>query len=407
MWHVRAIRDPEVDLFRSRIHRGFGGDVESDDESRQRFLELFELDRTVAAFDGEDIVGTGGAFSFDLTVPGGGTVPMGGTTIITVQPTHTRRGVLTEMMRYHLDEISSRDEPVAGLWASESNIYGRFGYGLATHHHRLELEAKSVVMRGPAVPGSVRLVEHDAAEPILRRLYERVRPDTAGMLSRSNVWWRLRRMRDDEQARDGRSARRYAVYEENGSVEGYATYRQKEKWDEFTPAGEIDVIEVMTASPVAHRALWGYLTSIDLFTTVKRWNTPVDDPLALEVTEPRRVRRSLGDGLWVRLIDVEKALEARAYECDGVISIGVIDPFRPETGGVYRLEVVDGNGTCRRSEASPDVQCDIDVLGHLYLGGGTALGMADAGRVAGEPSRVELMHRMFRTDRAPWCPEVF
>lgn len=382
--------------------------MESDDESRQRFVELFELDRTVAAFDGQDIVGTGGAFSFELTVPGGGVVQMGGTTIVTVQPTHTRRGVLTEMMRYHLDEVASRGEPVAGLWASESNIYGRFGYGLATHHHRLELETKSVVMRGPAAPGSVRLVEHDDAEPILREVYERVRSGTAGMLSRSDVWWRLRRMRDDEQVRDGRSARRYAVYEGNGSVEGYATYRQKEKWDdEFTPSGEVDVIEMMTVSPEAHRAIWGYLTSIDLFTTVKRWNTPVDDPLALEVTEPRRVRRGLGDGLWLRLVDVEKALESRRYECDGVISIGVTDPFRPATGGVYSLEVVDGEATCRRSETSPDIECDIDVLGHLYLGGGTALGMADAGRVEGEASKVELIHRIFRTDRAPWCPEVF
>lgn len=407
MWDVRAIREDEVDLFRARLSRGFGGDVDTAEGSRERFLELFEIDRTFAAFDGEDIVGTGGAFSLDLTVPGGLSVPMGGTTIIAVQPTHTRKGVLREMMRYHLDEVAARGEAIAGLWASESSIYGRFGFGLATHYHQVELDASRVVMRDPTSPGSVHLVEEDEAEPILRDVYERVRPTVAGMLSRSDVWWRLRKMRDEESNRQGKSARRYAVYTESGSVDGYATYRQKGDWDDFMPAGEVHVIEVISATPEAHLGLWRFLTSIDLFNKVERWNTPVDDPLALAVTEPRRIRRSLGDGLWVRLIDVETALSSRGYEHDGAVSIGVGDPFRPDTAGVYKLEVTDGNASCERVDADPDVVCEIDVLGHLYLGGGSAIGMFEAGRVNGDPAAIGLMHRMFRTDRAPWCSEVF
>jgi predicted acetyltransferase len=406
MWDVRSIREDEVDLFRARLSRGFGGDMDTDEGSRERFRELFELDRTVAAFDGDDIIGTGGAFSLDLTVPGGLTVPMGGTTIIAVQPTHTRRGVLSEMMRYHLDEVVARGEPVAGLWASESNIYGRFGYGLASHYHQVELDASRVVMRRQT-SGSVRLVEGEDAEPLLREVYERVRPTLAGMLSRSDAWWRLRKMRDDESMRQGKSARRYAVYTEDGSVDGYATYRQKGEWDDFMPAGEVQVIEMMSATPQAHLGLWSFLTSIDLFNKVERWNTPVDDPLAMAVTEPRRIRRALGDGLWVRVLDVEEALASRAYENDGAVSIRVGDSFRPDTAGVYRLEVMDGNATCERVDTEPDVECDIDVLGHLYLGGGSAIGMSEAGRLSGDSTSVEVMHRMFRTVRAPWCPEVF
>ena len=407
MWDVRAITESESDLFRARLSRGFGDDPDTDEESRQRFLELFEIDRTVAAFDEGDIVGTGGAFSFELTVPGGNYVGMAGTTIITVQPTHRRRGVLAAMMDYHLSEAASRGEPIAGLWASESSIYGRFGYGQATLRHEIEMSAPTVALRRPDTAGKVRLVEAEEAEPVMRKVYESARAGTPGMLSRSDVWWRLRRMRDDESMRRGMSARRYGVYEEDGETLGYVTYRQKQKWEDF-PEGEIHVIEVMTSRPSAHRALWGFLTNIDLFPKLQWWNAPIDDPLPFDVTDPRRVERKLTDALWVRLLDIQAALESRSYQQDGTLIIGVDDPFRPDNTGVYALTVENGEAKCEAAgQTEPDLECGVDVLGHLYLGGGDAYGMAHAGRIRGDDRAVTNLHRMFRTDRAPWCPEVF
>lgn len=407
MWDVRAITEDEVDLFRARLSRAFGGDADEDDEARERFLELFEIDRTVAAFDDGDIIGTGGAFSFDLTVPGGGTAGMGGTTILTVQPTHRRRGVLTAMMEYHLDEVASRGEPIAGLWASESSIYGRFGYGQATARYGVEMDTRTVVLKSPDPTGRVRLVDAETAEPVMRGVYEQARTKKAGMLSRTDAWWRLRRMRDDESIRGGKSARRYAIYEEDGESLGYATYRQKQKWEDF-PEGEIHVNEMITNSPSAHRGLWGYLTNIDLFPKLEWWNSPVDDPLPFDVIDPRRVERKLADGLWIRLLDIPVALESRAYGVDGTLLIGVDDPFRPDNTGIYSLTVESGEAKCGRvEEVEPDVECGVDVLGHLYLGGGDAYGMAHAGRIRGDGPAVSTLHRLFRTDRAPWCPEVF
>lgn len=407
MWDVRAITEDEVDLFRARLSRAFGGDADEDDEARERFLELFEIDRTVATFDDGDIIGTGGAFSFDLTVPGGETAGMGGTTIVTVQPTHRRRGVLTAMMEYHLDEVASRGEPIAGLWASESSIYGRFGYGQATARYGVEMDTRTVVPRSSEPEGRVRLVDAEEAEPVLRGVYEQARTKKAGMLSRTDAWWRLRRMRDDESIRGSKSARRYAIYEEDGESLGYATYRQKEKWEDF-PEGEIHVVELITNSPSAHRGLWGYLTNIDLFPKLEWWNSPVDDPLPFNVIDPRRVERKLADGLWIRLLDIPVALESRAYQQDGRLVIGVDDPFRPDNTGIYSLTVESGEAKCGRVEGvEPDVECGVDVLGHLYLGGGDAYGMAHAGRIRGDGPGVSTLHRLFRTDRAPWCPEVF
>lgn len=406
MWDIRPITEEEADLFRARLSRAFGKDPDGDDDARERFLELFELGRTIAAFDGDDIVGTGGALSFGLTVPGGSTVPMAGTTIVTVQPTHRRRGVLRRMMTHHLDDVAARGEPIAGLWASESSIYGRFGYAPATYMHETKLDARTVTMRGPEPAGRVRLLDADRAEPILRTVYERARPEIPGMLTRSDEWWRLRRMRDPEPDRRGKSARRYAVYEEDGSALGYATYRQKQEWEDF-PEGQIDIIELIALTREAHRGLWAFLTNIDLFPNLEYRHAPLDDPLSLQVSDPRRVRRHLSDALWIRLMDIPEALESRFYEHDGRIVMRVEDPFRPTDGGVYRLEVNDGRGSCEPVGDDPDITCEIDVLGHLYLGGGTALGMARAGRVHGDADAVRQLHRMFRTDAAPWCPEVF
>lgn len=407
MFEIRAITPDDAELFRSRVSRGFGGDVDRDEAAAERFESIFEMDRTIAVFDGDDIIGTGAGFSLGVTVPGGAEVPMAGTTVITVQPTHRRRGVLRSMMDRHLDDVAERDEPLAGLWASEGSIYGRFGYGPATFRHIAEMSGKQVELIGDQARGVVRLVEPAEAEPILRSVYEEARPSRAGMLTRSDGWWEHRLMADPESWREGRSAKRYLVHEENGAITGYATYRQKSKWEDFMADGEVDVEEVVTITTAAHTGIWQFLTNIDLHPNVKWWNMPLDDPLPAKTTDRRQVRRKLIDALWIRVMDVPAALTARTYDRDGVVSFEVEDLVRPENGGVYRLEVHDGEASCARVSETADLGFDVDVLGHLYLGGGDVLSLAAAGRVKGDPGAVVALHRMMRTDRQPWCNEVF
>ncbi|HUF14903.1 MAG TPA: GNAT family N-acetyltransferase [Acidimicrobiia bacterium] len=407
MWEIRTITDDDVDLFRSRLSRGFGGDIDSDDSAAERFRSIFEYDRTLAVFEAGDIVGTGAAFSLGVTAPGGVEVPMAGTTVISVQPTHRRRGVLRELMDRHLEDVTDRGEPLAGLWASESSIYGRFGYGPSTFRYSTEIDTPTVKMSDPPAKRSVRLIDSEDAESMIRSVYEAVRPTRPGMLTRSDPWWTHRLMADPESWRGGKSAHRYLVFEEDGSPTGYATYRQKEKWEDFVAGGEIRVTEVIAADPNAHKGIWAFLTNIDLFNKLEWWNLPLDDALPNIITDQRRVRRRLVDALWVRVMDVTAALEARGYEHDGTVTIEVIDPTRFRAAGTYRLEVVDGVAACDRTSASAELRLGADVLGHLYLGGGNAIAMADAGRIEGDPAAVARLHRIFRTDRAPWCPEVF
>lgn len=407
MYEIRTIGADDLELFRSRVSRGFGGDIDTDDAAEERFRAIFDYERTLAAFDGDDIIGTASGFSLGLTVPGGLDLPMGGTTIISVQPTHRRKGVLRALMDRHLEDVASREEPLAGLWASETPIYGRFGYGPATLRLSANMSSKALDLTADPSNGTVRLLESDKAESVLKTVYEQARTTRPGMLTRSEAWWTHRRMADPESGRGGKSAKRHAIFEEEGTVTGYASYRQQSKWEDFISDGEVEVIEVITTSPAAHTGIWAFLTSIDLFPNVAWWNMPIDDPLPFKVSDQRRVARKLIDGLWVRVMDVSAALSARSYDADGVVSFRLEDSARPETSGTYRLEVENGVGECERVAGDADLAFETDVLGSLYLGGGDAMGLAAAGRIEGDLGSVSTLHRLFRTDTPPWCPEVF
>lgn len=408
MLDIRTITSDDADLFRRRVSRGFGDDAEMTEEARARFDAIFEMERTLAAFDGDDIVGTTAGFSLGLTVPGGATVPMGGTTVVTVQPTHRRRGLLRSLMDAHLDDVAAHDEPLAGLWASEGSIYGRFGYGPASFRHWVSVDTRALQFRSPAPEeGRLRLLEPDEADPLERHLYEELRSTRAGFLTRSDAWWSHRLIADPESWRDGMSEQRHLVYEESGQVTGYCRYRQKNEWENFVANGKVDVIEIMALTDEARRAIWRMLASIDLYTRVDAWNMPIDDPLTYEVTDRRRVARKSGDGLWLRLMDVPVALQARSYQAEGSVVFEVTDPAGRDATAIYRLEVSDGDASCQRVEERPEIALDSDALGSLYLGGGDALALASARLISGDDAAVRRLHRLMRTDRAPWCPDVF
>jgi predicted acetyltransferase len=401
---VRPIEEAEFQAFRAKLARGFGSDPHPDEDG-QLFRKTLALDRTICAFDGAEMVGTCAALTFDLTVPGG-VLPMGGTTIVTVQPTHRRRGVLTAMMGAHLAEIQGRGEPLAGLWASETPIYGRYGFGLAAEKYDLKLDAPTIRFRGEAPEGAVRLVEPSEAERVLPPLYDRIRPTRAGLLTRSDAWWTMRHFYDPEHRRKGQSARRFVVHSAGDRADGYAVYRQTSRMGAF-PAGTVHVLEVMAADDQAHEALWRYLTRIDLFPDVEYWNLPVDDELPCRVTDSRRVQRSISDSLWLRVMDVPRALEGRGYAGRGRLVLDVRDPFLPDNGGRYLLDVSPEGSSCTRTEQDADLELGIDALAALYLGGNRAAPMARAGVVRGTPSALAAADRLFAAERAPWCAEMF
>ncbi len=401
---IRSIAPDEFRAYVSVWERTFNFDAKEDELDEDAKIQ--ELDRSIVAVDGDDFVGTGGSFSFDLTVPGGH-VPAAGLTAIAVLPTHRRRGVLTAMMRYHFDDVREREEPVAVLRASESVIYGRFGYGVATLDSRWTVNRRLASLAAePAGGGSVKLVDAAGARDVLPRLYSEVAPRTPGFLSRSDAVWDFYFL-DLESWRGGFTSNRYAVYEEDGDPRGYLRYRVKDTWEEGLPKNEVLAAELMAASPAAEAALWRFIFSTDLTDVIKTQNRPTEELIDVILAEPRLLSRRVDDGLWARLMDVPTALAARRYGIDGRLVLQIGDSFLPDTGGRFLLEGGPEGAQCRRTGDEPDLVMDAAALGARFLGRGSFALFRDAGRVHGDSYAVELADLMFSWHATPWCPHYF
>jgi predicted acetyltransferase len=309
------------------------------------------------------------------------------------------------MMRAQLDDVHERGEPVAVLWASEETIYGRFGYGMASFAGEMSLPRASA---GYALPfeaqGRVRIVEQEEALRLFPRVWDAVRRSIPGMLARPRTWWETRVLFDPPEWRGGAGPKRFALLERDGRPEAYAIYRHKSKWEAGVSDSEVVVSEAIALDGRPTAEIWRYLFDIDWTARIEASLLPVDHALFHLLATPRRMRFRVGDGLWVRLVDVGSALSARRYAGGGAVVVEVADAFCPWNEGRYRITPA---GT-KRTRAEPHLRCDVTALGSVYLGGFTFLQLVRGGRVEelrrGAAARADAL---FRSERAPWCPEIF
>src|SRR5919106_90234 len=401
----RQCRSDEMRLFMATCEAAFGYDVT--DEQVARWSRIFDPTRTVAAWDGEEMVGTAADFQFTFTVPGG-KVAGAGVTAVGVLPSHRRRGILTGMIRRQFDDIRGRSEPIAALWASEGGIYDRYGYGIASLCSRIDMDRDRARFRGSPEPvGRTRLLPKDKAVDILAGVYDRVCDETPGMYERTRDWWEAHRLADPEAERHGGGPMFKAVWELDGRAEAYALYRLNQKW-ETEPVGHVKVLETMGTSSLAIREMWRFLIGVDLVARIKAGLEPAIHPLQFMLAEPRRLRAQLNEGLWIRIIDIRDALQSRSYAEEGSVVFDVSDDFIPTNSGRWRLTARDSTATVEPSTDDPNVRLTIGALGAVYLGGFSFAEVAQGGDVE-EVTRGGIWNadRLFRTDRQPWCPEIF
>jgi predicted acetyltransferase len=419
---LRPITPDEFDAFDEVPVQAFN-DAERTAEARQQERLVFEFDRSLAAFDGDAIVGTSAAYSFEMTVPGG-TAATAGVTFVAVRPSHRRRGILSAMMRHQLADIVTRGEAVAALFASESVIYGRYGYGCASGQLRLTIRRGEGALKRFAAssagqdPGGVRL---RAGQPAalatdLATVYDSVVRDRPGMMARDERWWQSI-FADPDVHRRGMSPLKCLVAAGDGGPRGYALYRTKHEWaEDGLPSGKLIVRELITADPAAAAALWADLLTRDLIGEVAVFMRPVDDPLLDMLADRRRARAYLTDGLWIRLTDIAAALTKRCYASPVDVVIEVTDDLLPANAGRWRLHCpgpADGGAatakaSCERTTDAADIALPIAVLGAAYLGG-TRLGALAAAGLVTEHTRGALarLSAAMYSDPAPWCPSMF
>jgi predicted acetyltransferase len=393
------ISPQEIPAFVENVFAAFHNDVS--EHEMARWKRVLEPERTLALRDRGRIVAGTGIFSRRLTVPGG-EVPMAGVTLVGVKPTHRRRGLLTALMRRQLADVHEEGrEAVAALWASEGAIYGRFGYGMATTTGNLDVDKRDARLRSRPKLAVELMTPPDALEA-MRALHDTIRPTWPGMLDRDGPWWDDR-IDDPEEEREGAWPLRAAVV-----PDAYALYSVKRSWADGRSTSEVIVREVVAVTPEAGAAIWGFLLGLDLTTRLLYWLAPADEPLQHMITEAYAVKMRIGDGLWVRLVDLPRALRERSYAEPFEVVLEVADDVCPWNAARWALRFDGTTATCGRTAVAADLELGVAELGAAHLGGTTLAVLARAGRVRElRDGALARASRAFRAERAPWCPEIF
>jgi predicted acetyltransferase len=411
---IRAIAPEEFDALNEVAGQGFLHALSPDALERERITT--EFDRTLAAWDGDQMVGSGGAYSFRLAVPGG-SVAAAGISSIAVLPSHRRRGILTAVMSRLFRDARDRSEPVAVLFATEAGIYGRFGFGLGSRHQQLTIrrgEGKLAVGAAAAgTPGPPRLrdVEPQRARAEMARVLDSEFARQPGTIARDDRWWTYRLTWVPSMFAPGASAPRCLLAEDDDGPRGYALYSTKGGWDDHhLAAGSLYLRELYATDPAATAALWDSLLSRDLVAEFHAPMRPIDDPLLAMLADSRRARPSPSDGLWVRLLDVPEALTRRSYAAPANVVLDVIDPVIEGNAGRWRLTTAGGRGPaiCEPTSDPADVRVTVQGLGAGYLGGASFGQLAGAGHVAElTPGALVTLAAAMSWDRAPYSGMMF
>ncbi|MEU3221530.1 GNAT family N-acetyltransferase [Streptomyces sp. NPDC006976] len=412
---IRSTTDEDLDVFVDTVHRAFGQFPETPVADGGRWWSALEMERGLLAVapDGKP-VGTAAAYSFELTLPGRIPVPAAGVTAVGVLPSHRRRGVLSAMMRHQLTEVRARGEFLSVLLASEAPIYGRFGYGPATSTARLTVQRHKAALAAPralapaadepaadADGGSVEVMRRAECGEILEAVYDRYRRAQPGALSRPPRWWAL----GAGQPPVSPAPRYVAVHRDaDGTADGYASYSLGSVGEQST----LTVDETIAADDAVFTALARYALNHDLVSQIVFRHVPPEHPLRWQLADVRA--GEVGghtDWLWVRLLDVPRALTARGWFTDGELVLDVDDPFLGEHGR-YLLTVRDGRADCVPTDRRPDLSLDVRDLGAVYLGGTSPSTLVRAGHIrAHHPGAAAVADALFATDRSPHCLHWF
>ncbi|MGW2917609.1 GNAT family N-acetyltransferase [Streptomyces angustmyceticus] len=397
--------DRALDLTYSVFHLTPG------DKTRHRHAGMLRAALRVGAYDDGQLAGVTGAHRRVLSIPGG-QLPCAAVDFVSVLPTHRRRGILTSMMDGLWRRCAADGYPLACLWPSESAIYGRYGFGAATELCRMEIDSsRPLALRTAPDSRPLRLIDPAGAPARLAPHYDATLARRAGRFTRDESWWRCGALDLDgagmRAGQDGFGPVHVVVLGAPGETPGgYAVYRTRGPGG--SGPGTVRVAELEAESGPAAAALWSYLVSIDLTSTVEIQGRPADDPLLHLAADRDQVRVTGQESdLWLRLLDVRAALTARSWAAPVDIVIDLRDTVLPANAGRFRLTAGPEGATWEPAAAdTPDLSLDVRELASCYLGGTPLRHFAHAGLAAEHtPGAVHRLDAALRTEWLPFTGE--
>lgn len=409
---IRAVREDELEAwfqaFTTAFYIWHNADPRVMAEARR---PTFDLDRVFGAFEGDTVVGTFRTFASELTLPGGGLVPVNAVSGVSVRPTHRRRGILSAMSADDTRRALERGDAASVLITAEWPIYGRFGYGPATWVARWTVRTRAA--RFLVEPrGSVELVDLPTARRLLPEIYERYRRGQPGELRRGDARWDFELGLTEWPGRP-RWIGSVALHRDpDGALDGYARYHGQEQSEEGIPDNVLILDELLAAGFDAELRLWAHLLQMDLTATIRADTRRPREPWVWCLADARAARQSrLGEMLWVRVLDVPRILGSRTYDRSASVVLEVVDEVDGRPGpaaGRFHLEASAEGATCRPTDATPDLTLGVGQLGAAVLGG-TRLVDATRARPPSEHRRGSLatLDALLRTPDDPWCTTWF
>ena len=399
---IRTVTDDEFFEWRINVRMNLGDHV-SEEDTRYMRAHRVELDRLLVCRDGDAFAGSGGADSFDMTLPGGATVPVAGVAYITTASTHRRRGVQRGIMRRIHDDARERGDLASILWASQSLLYGRYGYGntMPVHNWRINLD-HTAFAHAPEWSGHFVRPQRDEAIPMMAHAYDLARVNRPGMITRTSKRWQYEvhpRHRKDEF---------FLIYIEGDEPLAYARFEIRRSADEeFT--GTLHVVEAVASTDASHAALWRHLFDQELVNELTAHARPVDDPIIWMLADPRRLGREFTDAIWLKLLDPAQMLTERTYPVEGSLTIETRDS---ETGITSRFALEGGSegAQCAATNDRPDLVMQDGELAAAYMGAVSFSMLVELGLAEESPNSPGAAKRadaMFRTVPAGWNPYHF
>jgi predicted acetyltransferase len=361
--------------------------------------------RALAVFEGDAMIAGGSWDELELTVPGPVVVPAARLMQAGVLPTHRRRGVVTELFARMTGDIGRHGLPIALLTTTGPGIYRRGGYAPATTSVELEIETVHGALDVPVpTEGRMRLLGAEESARTLADVFERHRRIQPGQVRRTDAFWRVWELDRARYQRGDASERFVAVHETADAVDGYLTYRLGSGSPRDDPVRTLLVDDLVAVSDAARRSLWAYCLGFRQAALVVAENVPPDDPVRWMLADPRRLRLLRArDFLWLRLVDVARALSAREYGASDTLVLDVRDAHRPENARRFRLAATSGEADCAPTSSAADLVLDVADLSSAYLGDVTFTTLVRAGRVeertAGAAARADVL---FACRPAPW-----